>query len=92
MKIYISGAITGNDNAEKEFTKAEERLRIMGHTPVNPFKIKAKGTSWADYMKADIKELLKCDAIYMLEGWKKSKGARLENSIAEQLGILVANV
>lgn len=41
---------------------------------------------WIDYMKADIKELLECNAIAMLKGSKESKGARLELKIAEELG------
>ena len=38
-------------------------------------------------MRVAIPELCKCDAIYMLEGWRHSKGARLEHTIARELGM-----
>lgn len=37
-------------------------------------------------MKADIKLLMDCDAIYLLKGWEDSKGARIEKELAESLG------
>jgi len=94
VKIYISGPITGNDNAEDEFSDAYIRLHNLGHNPVSPIdigrelekKLKRKPT-WAEYMKADIKALMDCDAIYMLKGWEKSSGARLEEHMAMMTGI-----
>ena len=38
-------------------------------------------------MKADIKLLLDCDAIYMLPNWEVSNGATLEREIAKTLGL-----
>ena len=43
--------------------------------------------TWFDYMKVDIKALLECDYVYMLPGWKKSNGARIEKFIAFIFGI-----
>ena len=37
-------------------------------------------------MKADIRMLLECGGIFMLTGWEKSRGARLEYDIAIQTG------
>ena len=36
MLIYISGAITNNENYQAEFQKAEQWLMLKGHTPINP--------------------------------------------------------
>lgn len=44
---------------------------------------------WSCYMRADIIEMLKCDAILMMPGWTKSKGATLELYICLQTGIQV---
>jgi hypothetical protein len=38
-------------------------------------------------MRNDIKHLINCDDIYMLRGWWRSKGARLERHIAKVLGL-----
>ena len=40
-------------------------------------------------MKADIKLLLECDAIFMLKGWEMSKGCKLELDIATTIGLPV---
>jgi len=36
--------------------------------------------------RADIELLFDCDAIYMLNGWEHSKGAKIEKFIAETMG------
>ena len=43
---------------------------------------------YSDYMRADIAELMKCDAIYMLEGSEDSAGACCEYDIARCLNLI----
>lgn len=94
-KVYISGKITGLDinDAKALFNGAEEMLTEQGKNAINPFKIAPFGNagrpSWADYMRADIIELCKCDSIYMLHNWEDSKGARMELDIARKLNLNV---
>ena len=38
-------------------------------------------------MRDDISALMKCDAIYMLNDWGQSRGARIEYVIAKELGL-----
>jgi hypothetical protein len=45
------------------------------------------GSSWLAYMKVDIPALCEADEIYMLKGWWRSRGARLEWVIAWGLGM-----
>ena len=92
MKLYISGPITGRayNEAFSEFEKAEEALRDLGFTTVNPMTANGldgdgKYYAWAEYMKRDIALLLECDGLYMLPRWKKSRGACLELHIAKSL-------
>lgn len=89
MRIYISGPITNNPDFKKDFEEAERRLKEKGFEPVNPAKTEIEDGTWKDYMKADIKQLVDCDGIYMLSGWSKSRGARLERSIAIELDMQV---
>lgn len=42
-----------------------------------------------EHMRVDIALLLKCDCIYMLQGWELSKGAKLELDVASSCGIKV---
>ena len=87
-KIYISGKITNNANYKADFEAAELALKIAGFQPVNPAEEKLPdGATWADYMRHDIKLLCDCDAIYMLDGWQESAGAKIEHKLARKLGI-----
>lgn len=92
MRIYVSGPMSGFTTKEytKAFGDAAKRLRKGGHTVVNPAELDKKGpplTSWADYLRRDIKVLVDCDAIRLLDGWENSEGAKLEAHIAEKLGL-----
>lgn len=91
MKIYISGKITGiEEQAEKLFQVAEDRLTAEGYDVINPFKINLdQNKSWEAYMREDVKALCDCDCVYMLLNWQDSKGARIEKQIAEYLKIKI---
>lgn len=92
MRVYISGQITGLpfEEVERNFNEAEQRLEAEGFTAVNPLN---NGLTvdhkWIEHMKADIKMLLECDAIYLLKSWRQSKGATIERDLAVSLGYKV---
>ena len=92
MCVYISGQITGIKDYKQKFDEAEKMLKRLGYEVINPASHFVEGFSWRDYMIRDIKWLMDCDLIYRLEGWEQSKGARLENQIAEDLGIKVLEI
>jgi hypothetical protein len=93
IKIYISGPITGDPNAKAKFDKAQKKLAAPALEIINPFEIAeregldARGATWEEYMSADIRELVTADFIYMLPGWKQSRGARIERKLAKILKI-----
>lgn len=91
-RIYISGPITGYiDHNKGSFDMAEALLKKRGDDPVNPQKILAFDLAykWDDYLRADLKILCDCDGIYLLSRWQVSRGARLEYTVAQELGLTV---
>ena len=85
MKVYISGKISGENPEEValKFRSAEGAIRKMGHEPVSPLNNGLPDdASWEDHMAADIAMLLRCQAIYLLDDWNTSRGARIEAEIA----------
>lgn len=93
MRIYISGPITGTTDYMERFADAERRLWDDGWDDItNPAAKNARfpeGTSWETYMGESLKMLCACDAIYMMRGWRGSRGARLELMVATELGLKV---
>ena len=57
---------------------------------VNPMKLEhLHAKNWEDYMAEDLKELLKCDGIYLMKNWGSSRGARCEYALAKELGLII---
>jgi hypothetical protein len=90
-RIYIAGPMTGFPELNfPAFHAATAEWRAKGWHVENPAEINAdpkKG--WNECMRADIPRLVTCDAIYLLPGWKLSRGARIEAHIARELGMAV---
>jgi hypothetical protein len=88
MKIYISGAITNNPNAKEQFDKAKQTLLELnkGYKPISPMDLPHEHSkSWNAFMREDIKAMMDCQGIYLLDGWKESQGARIEKELAQSL-------
>lgn len=88
--IYLSGPITGMlDGNAAAFFNAQYDLSTCNTIVINPVTISKLledksnfPPSWLEYMAADIPELIISNEIYMLRGWWKSRGARIEFIIA----------
>ena len=102
MIIYIAGAMTGKENFNFDaFDQVRDYLKANGHHPISPADIDRlyegidkyfpKNFSptvedCARYMRRDLNAIEGADAVYMMEGWEFSKGARVELAFAEFLG------
>lgn len=95
LRVYIAGPISGREIQEvvDAFALAERQLKLLGFKPVNPARhidrIHSSGDEWGFWMRRCIAELVTCNAIYLLEGWQKSRGCRLEQKIARELGLAI---
>lgn len=89
MILYISGPMTGiADHNFPAFREAAARLRAAGYEVSDPsVRGIIDGWSWEDYLRADIRDLMDCDAVALLPGWLESRGASLEVYVAKQLAI-----
>lgn len=92
--VYISGPMSGvEDYNFPAFNSAAAQLRAAGYPVINPADFGVKeGQTWRECLARDIAALVHCDAVATIDGWKKSKGARLEVHIAVELGIEVTDV
>lgn len=87
--IYIAGPMRGKENNnETAFFNAEKRLNRRGFTVINPLTI-GRGIASDEVIASDadfLRNVMRfertlirfCDAIYMLEGWQDSQGAKAE--------------
>lgn len=90
-RIYIAGPMTGLPELNfPAFHAAAAALRAQGHHVENPAEINAgPKAQWLDCMRMDIARLVTCDAVYLLPGWEKSRGAKVEHRLAVGLGLQV---
>lgn len=92
-KIYISGKITGllYANSFENFARAEKKWSDAGYEVVNPMTIDHNhDKSWVNYMKTDLKAMMDCNEIYMLNNWEDSTGAIIEHKLAVELLFIVS--
>ena len=100
-RIYISGRIGEQQisKATKEkFARAEEMLKAMGHTVINPtadffqycmeidFEIFKTIPCYENILFYDLGWLRTCTAIYLLDDWDNSPGAKTEYEYAKATG------
>jgi len=92
-RIYISGPMTGLPEQNFPAFHAEaKRLRGLGFEVVNPAEVNAGvNATWEDYLRADLRELLTCDAVALLPGWHGSRGAHFEIQVAHRLGMTIVD-
>lgn len=88
-RVYVSGPMTGLPELNfPAFHAAAAQLRALGLEVVNPAELNPDpACTWQAAMREDIRALVDCDAIVLLPGWQNSRGARLELTVAQALGM-----
>lgn len=86
MRIYLSGPITGTQDAEQRFAEAEARLRdeYFGAEIINPVRVAAAlpKLTHDEYMIISFAMMEVCDSMYQMEGWRESRGCNQEAGYA----------
>ena len=99
MQVYISGVISDGGRLAAvdqacnalAFIETEERLKALGHQPINPYGLHptigpcTTRAQWCELMRRALAVLLTCDAIVMLPGWEQSEGAVFEHGVARRV-------
>lgn len=87
-RLYISGAVTGTQDAEERFRKAEEKYTAAGYTVLNPQKMCATlpELRHEEYMRLCFVLLDMCGYFYQIPGWEDSRGANQEYGYALAAG------
>ena len=92
LRVYIAGPMTGLPQYNYPlFDAVEQALTQAGHSVFNPAaigRVHGFAKPYGFYLRESLQMMLECNAIAMLPGWKQSRGASLEYTIATALQFL----
>lgn len=91
MTTYIAGPMSGLPEFNyPAFNVVAMMLRAAGVEVRNPAEHN-HGTDkpYDFYLRHGLRMLLECDEIIMLRGWENSRGACLEHTVAQALGMRI---
>lgn len=94
MKVYIAGKVTGEPkhSCALKFATAQKELEKLGHEVINPIEVVGDfNARWAHAMRLCIREMMLCDAVFLLPDWLDSTGATMEAELAEAVDIMVVD-
>lgn len=105
LRVYVAGPMAGlPEHNFPAFHAEAARLRALGHEVLSPAEKAGEQAAadadtqglafretqtYKDFLRADLRMVLDCDAISLLPGWENSRGATLERTVAEAIGLEV---
>jgi hypothetical protein len=94
--LYIAGPMTGHpENNYPVFMETQRLLEGVGYSVVNPasFGVPSGGrVHYVDILREDLRAMLDCHGVAVLDGWWESHGARNEINVAGLLKMPVRPV
>jgi len=85
--VYISGPMSDlPDHNRPAFWMAEMAINSLGVGTLSPAHWPAN-LPYEYYMRQDFRLLLEADVIFVLTGWKLSRGAKIEMEMASAMGL-----
>lgn len=91
--LYLSGKITDETKRKEQqnldrFVDKGVELTDLGYSVILPgenFQRVGERANWTykQYLRHDLTLLNKADTIYMMQGWKASRGARIEHRMSK---------
>lgn len=92
-KAYISGPMSGKPEKNRaEFDKVALEVEQRGYVAVLPHTKELENddkATWQQFMREDLKMMMDCDVVVVLDGWQRSPGSRDEVHTAQRYGIPV---
>lgn len=89
MKIYLAGPMRGlPDFNYPAFNAAAAQLREIGYDVFNPAELFGGDDSLPPeaYLTEDLRAVIESDAVFVMDGWQSSRGARVEVQVAQATG------
>lgn len=98
-KIYIAGPMSGHERLNFDrFYEIEQRLKAEGWDVVNPARLDEEigidpdnppqdAYNYTECALRDVRALMYCHAIYLMDGWQYSRGASWERALAASSNI-----
>lgn len=91
-RVYIAGPMSGLPELNyPAFHAAAADLRAQGYEVENPAEGPAEA-SYEAYLCRGLLQMLTCDTVALLPGWERSRGARIEHQVAQQLGMRIESL
>lgn len=86
MKLYICGPMSGYEDFNRPaFYALEAHLTAKEYEVLNPARVGDGAISWQANMRRAITLMMQADALVVMDGWQKSRGARTEVYLARKL-------
>jgi len=83
-RLYVAGPMSGYPESNyPAFNEAARRLTDAGFEVLNPAtSVVGTEAHYVDFLREDLRMMLECHGVALLEGWWESVGARNEAQVA----------